>query len=105
MSDDVRRTREDDDPTVLTWRAMLIDVGGLSECEFAAFVRRWREFVATDEFGWFDHETEGWYTAPLLVPAELREAERIGGSLIPLHNEIHYILDRYFYHKPLDRSQ
>ena len=105
MSPEVRTTLNDDDPTVVTWRQMLVDVGGLSEAEFASFVSRWRDFVARPEGVWFDHETNGWYAAPMLVPAELREAERVGGRLIPLHNEIHYILDRYFHGKTFDRSQ
>ena len=41
----------------------------------------------------------------LLVPAELRESERVGGRLILLHNEIHCILDRYFHRQSFDRSQ
>jgi len=105
MSPQVRRTLEDDDPTVVTWRQMLIEVGGLSEDEFAAFVSRWRAFVAEDERGWFDHETEGYYAAPLLIPAELRDLERLGGRLVRLENEIHYILDRYFHpRRTFDRS-
>jgi hypothetical protein len=106
MSPDVRRTLEDDDPTVVTWRQMLVDGGALSDEEFAAFVARWRAFVAQDESGWFDHETEGYYAATLLIPAGLREAERTGGRLIPLKNEIHSILDRYFHpRRTFDPSQ
>jgi hypothetical protein len=102
----MRRTLEDDDATVLVWRRMLVEVGGLSDEEFAAFVARWRAFVAQNAGGWFDHDTEGYYAATFLIPAELREAERTGGRLIPLKNEIHSILDRYFHtRRTFDRSQ
>jgi hypothetical protein len=105
MSPEMRTTLNDNDPTVTTWRQMLVEVGGLSETEFVAFVSRWRDFVARPEGIWFDHETAGWYAAPMLIPAELREAELVGGRLVPLKNEIHYILDRHFQRRTFDSSR
>jgi hypothetical protein len=99
------RVLKDDDFTVVTWRQMLVDVGGMQETEFASFLSYWRGYVAGDDCDWFMHETEGYYAAYELIPAELRNTYRYGGCLIPLKNEIHSILDRYFHNQRFSSDQ
>jgi hypothetical protein len=88
-------------PMVLAWRQMLVDVGGLSETEFAAFLSGQRAFAARDRLGWLQHETAGYEAAYALVPKDLR-AKYSSGELVPLKNEIHRILDRYFHRHDFD---
>jgi hypothetical protein len=92
-----RRILRDDEFTVVTWRQMLVDVGGMSEADFAVFLSYWKGWVARDDSGLFEHETEGWYAAPHLIPKHLREAYPHGGCLVPLTNWIHTILDTHFH--------
>lgn len=94
-----RRVLKDDDFTVVTWRQMLVDGGGMPEPDFAAFVSYWKGWIAQDDSGLFEHETEGWYAAPHLIPQPLRDAYPKGGCLIPLKNKIHDILDDHFYRR------
>jgi hypothetical protein len=96
--------RSDGSPRVVTWRQMLVDVGGLSANEFADFLGRMRAFAAEDRFGWLEHETPGYDTAYELIPQELRAVER-AGELIPLKNRIHDVLDRYFHRQTFDPLQ
>lgn len=93
-----------DDPTVVLWRGMLVDVGGMAEADFAEYVARWRDDILYDKSGWFYHDTAGYYAAEQLLPRKLFETYR-QGDLIPLKNEIHYILDRYFHQQEFDRAR
>src|SRR5690349_2272795 len=60
-----------DDPTAVLWRGMLVDVGGMSEADFAQYVARWRDDIRYDKSGWFYHDTAGYYAAQQLLPAKL----------------------------------
>lgn len=92
------------DPTVTAWRWMLVAVGNMHEDEFGRFVAYWRDDLLYDRDGYFAHESAGRYAAPQLVPPELKASFPFR-DLIPLHNAIHLVLDRFSQKKPFDYSE